>query len=313
MNDQERVDADDALATLGRHGKSFRFASLLMPKRDAEDAARLYTVCRHIDDLADESEPTARPAALARLARIRQELTAGAAVTDPLAVVLHQLAERRGIDLDAADHLISAMISDAERPALIEDSAALIRYCYGAAGSVGVMMAPLVDAPRHAQPFAVDLGLAMQMTNIARDIAEDAAMGRRYLPASWVDGLSPERILTGREEPTIRAIVSSAMARLLDLAECYYASAAEGIQAIPGRNRVAIRVAAVVYRQIGLELAATQHNWWQGRMRIGIAGKLRCTLSDTLGRRGIRPRGVPHDPLLHRVIAGRPGCAAAPE
>ncbi|WP_457807859.1 phytoene/squalene synthase family protein [Kushneria sp. EE4] len=298
---------DTAEAILARHGKSFRFASYFMERDDAHDAALLYMVCRELDDLADQDMPTEAENADAhrRLMAIRGELLAGAG-SDPLTQVLIDLQTRRGLDTRAAVALIDALIEDVRTPALIQDERDLMRYCYGVAGAVGVLMCPVVGADDSAVPHGIDLGLAMQMTNIARDVREDADMGRRYLPAEWIGHLGPEEI--ARADEGQREQVARAIDRLLTRAEAYYASAADGFNRIPGKNRRAIAVAADVYRAIGFRLRRERLAWWQGRVHVPLPGKMWLATRRLSGRGAIKGSDRQrHDADLHHHIADLPG------
>ena len=110
---------------------------------------------------------------------------------------------------------------------------------------------------------AIDLGIAMQLTNIARDVLEDAEMGRRYLPASWVGDLAPEQIVVLAKTPNDDAAVTvtNAVSRLLTLADAYYKSGIAGLSYLPLRAHISIAVAALVYRQIGVQLAQQNYPW----------------------------------------------------
>jgi phytoene synthase len=105
----------------------------------------------------------------------------------------------------------------------------------------------------------------MQLTNIARDVLDDARADRRYLPASWLD-LAPDEL--ARAGPATRAAAAPALLRLLDLAERYYASGFEGVVHLPPRARVAVAVAGAVYRAIGEELRARGGAYWLGRVVV---------------------------------------------
>ncbi|WP_106478429.1 phytoene/squalene synthase family protein [Phytohalomonas tamaricis] len=305
-----------AQQTLAKHGKSFWFASRFMDKRDARDAAQLYMVCRELDDLADQEmpDPAMNAQARQRLSTIRQQLIAGHG-SDVTANYLIDLAERRGLDLQAAVALIDALISDVDRPACIESDAELLDYCYGVAGTVGVMMCPVLGAPPRAVPHAIDLGIAMQMTNIARDVLEDATQGRRYIPGSWLGGRSAARLARCHAENCDNAedrdTTARAVERLLDHAERYYRSAADGFAYIPPKNRTAIRIAAEVYRGIGQRLRQRNHAWWQGRVYVPLSGKLWLATRTLSGRGDIQASGRDdHEGALHHHIAGRPGTNA---
>ncbi len=170
------------------------------------------------------------------------------------------------------------------------------------------MMSAILGASREATPQAINLGIAMQLTNVARDVLEDARHNRRYLPATWLptstEVLSPGQIVS---EPVHREAVSIAIRRLLDLADLYYASAAPGFAAIPARSRHAIRIAAAVYREIGVTVRANDVRWWQGRTHVPLPRKLRLASAVFFGRSDLE-RLPPTDlTLLHRIIADLPG------
>jgi phytoene synthase len=112
----------------------------------------------------------------------------------------------------------------------------------------------------------------MQLTNIARDVMEDAKMQRRYIPQDWVKGLSAAQIT--KSEIAERAVVQKAIQRLLQLAETYYQSGLAGLYYLPPRNRRAIAVAAFVYRDIGRKLLNNDCIYWQGRVMVPTSKKL---------------------------------------
>ncbi|MDP4823237.1 MAG: squalene/phytoene synthase family protein, partial [Aestuariivirgaceae bacterium] len=235
---------------LRRNGRSFHFASRFLGKRHGERAARLYALCRAIDDLADEAPDAAL--ADARLDLLSQAIAAGDNA-DPIASAALALHTDTGFPLGALQALISGVRSDLE-PVAIPDEAALVDYAYSVAGTVGLMMCSVldVDDPK-AAPFAVDLGIAMQLTNIARDVGADALLGRRYLPAIWVGDISPAMLSAPGGALEDSAII--AVKRTLQLAERYYESGEAGLGFLPPRARLAILTAARVYRAIGKRIA----------------------------------------------------------
>jgi len=263
-----QANTQPAAATMKLHGRSFWFASLFLPRQVASDAARLYAFCRSMDDLADIAVTQEKRDVLAA---VRQDLQRGAS-KDPIVADFLQLAHQYDLPTDAADWLVGTFLKDAETPMLIEDEKELVRYCYGVAGTVGLMMSPILGADRsRAGSAAVSLGVAMQMTNIARDVLEDAREGRRYLPAHWVQGTLPQQMIASAEN---RLHIASAINRLLDLADEYYALAATGFPLIPRRSRRGITIAAAVYREIGIVLREKNCAWWQGRVSVSQRRKL---------------------------------------
>jgi len=293
---------------LAKYGKSFYWASFFLNKDQAEKAARLYKFCRYVDDLADGDLPN-------KLDHL-QEIYSHLGANDPYSILDDSyaiqdkpqltdfllLAYQTGVPLSAARELLAGMISD-QNSVEIANEGELLRYCHAAAGTVGVMMSKILGCKdSNAQQFAVDLGIAMQLTNIARDVLEDAQMGRRYLPATWIN-LTPSSI--AKADNSIHGDVSLAIEQILNLAEKYYQSALIGIHMIPGRAKFTIAVALRLYRQIGIKLKRTGIRWWQGRTVVSKLTKLYLTLRALID---LIPRDIPrHKNALHQALKGRSG------
>lgn len=301
----QSTDAAAAAASLKRNGKTFWLASLLLPAQTAADATQVYAFCRKMDDLADEGGGME---AAQRLAEVRTELRTGRS-NDPVVRAFLQLAERCGLDLRAADCLLDVLGMDAARPVRIADQAELLRYCYGAAGTVGLMMASVLKADGVAAGIqAIDLGIAMQLTNIARDVQEDARAGRRYLPGSWLGDLAPERMGAQLPDKETMRLTKEAIRRVLLLADVFYASGALGFKAIPSKARTSIRFAAAAYRHIGVELARRGCDFSAGRVVLSLPVKLKLAagvLSGTTDLERLNPAGDLTE--LHAVFAQYPG------
>jgi len=164
-----------------------------------------------------------------------------------------------------------------------------------------------------ARAHAIDLGIAMQLTNIARDVLEDAEMDRRYIPGDWVNGAAPADIRKAALAPGstpesgVHADVTAAVVRLLDMAETFYTSGARGYRYLPWRAHLSIAIAARVYRQIGVQLRATGCAWHDGRQVTSKSTKLRCSLAAlaSLGGRFGASAGQ-HDGRLHLALRGLP-------
>jgi phytoene synthase len=151
----------------------------------------------------------------------------------------------------------------------------VMAYCWHVAGVVGVMMARVMgvfDAQvlRRAQ----DLGLAFQLTNISRDVVEDAENGRVYLPADWLIEAGLEPTPEAVADPKNRAAVHAVTARLLAVAEPYYDSARVGLRGLPFRSSMAIAAARGVYREIGRKVIRRGPGVWTGRVSVGKTMKL---------------------------------------
>jgi phytoene synthase len=286
-----------------RNGKSFYWASLFLGSALADRAARLYQFCRFVDDLADGDLPHR----LDSLEDIRAGLSDPqhpAVATIPELNAFIELANESNLPLNAARELLDGMLRD-QLPTALETEEQLLRYCHAVAGTVGLMMCRVLNCqhPR-ADSFAIDLGIAMQLTNIARDVLEDAQMDRRYLPAEWLGSThSPETI--ARAENNCHIPVSSAINHLLELADQYYASALLGIHLLPFRSRFSIIVALRVYRQIGRQLKAGGLQWWRGRTVVSKASKVCLSISSLVY---LIPKKAPdHKTSLHKHLKGLAG------
>ena len=303
MNNPVLPDSPAPKQVLARHGKSFYWASKFLGVELADRAARLYQFCRYVDDLADGDLPDRQES----LEDIRARLAGKELAAGPEIEAFIALANSNNIPLSAASELLDGMLSD-QNPTAVADEAELLRYCHAVAGTVGLMMCRVLNCeePR-ADSFAIDLGVAMQLTNISRDVLEDAKMGRRYLPASWAN-FTPAQIAKaglGDEDTDCREQVAHGIARLLDLSEQYYASALLGICLLPFRSRLSIAIALRVYRQIGWVLRRRNLAWWQGRVMVTGGEKALLSLRSLAD---LRPKKVPpHRTQLHQHLQGLAG------
>ncbi len=264
-----REMASVSLQALAAGSRSFHMASRFMAPNRRADAAALYAFCRMVDDAADDA-PTP-DVARAALDTIEGELWGRRPATTFMGHFL-EMAERRQVDLRHAQNLIEGVRSDLQEVRFTDDRQ-LVRYCYQVASTVGLMMCGVLGVrERVALPFAIDLGLAMQLTNICRDVKEDASLGRVYLPANRLAavGVASEDLLADRVD---RAALARVVEDLLALADVYYASADDGLRYIPLGPRLAITVASRVYRAIGHKLRRHGADAWAGRTVVGTAGK----------------------------------------
>lgn len=254
-------------AVLARHARSFRWAAAFLDRDRRDDAAVVYAFCRALDDTVDEGGDRSedRAAAASTLDAIEAALR-GQAPASPLCAAYLEVAARRGIPSWAATDLVEGMRSDLGDVTVRDDDALLV-YCYRVAGTVGVMMCGILGVrDRRALAHAIDLGIAMQLTNICRDVREDLARGRSYLPAARLRAGAPAE----RQEEGMRRVVLD----LLALADRYYESARRGMTFIPAAARLAIHVASVLYRAIGLGLRRRGGDAMAGRVTVSGSAKL---------------------------------------
>jgi phytoene synthase len=301
---------EHATETIKVGSKSFAAAARLFDAPTRRSVLMLYAWCRHCDDVVDGQElgfntaPREQADAAAKLEGLREQTRrayAGESMRDPAFAAFQEVALRhagvpRIAPRFACDHLAGfAMDVEGARYETINDT---LRYCYHVAGVVGLMMASIMGA---GQPYlldrACDLGLAFQLTNIARDIVEDARAGRCYLPAQWLReaGIPVDEVALPRH----RTALATVAARLVDHAEPYYDSALVGIAGLPLRSSWAIATARKVYRQIGVVVKRRGAHAWDERAGTSKVTKLRLlaegglqALASRLGgfNRAARPR-----------------------
>ena len=157
---------------------------------------------------------------------------------------------------------------------------------------------------KEAYLFAIDLGIAMQLTNIARDVLEDAKMGRRYIPGSWINNISPNAMIQGVNDNNteIFRTVSFGIKKLLNLAEKYYYSGTQGLIFLPLKTRIAISIASGVYRQIGIQLKLKNYCWYNGRQVTSNITKAKVTFFKIIEEFVRNKNQKNHDPELHKFL-----------
>jgi len=249
----------EARDTTRRVARTFSLACRLLPREVRDDVYRLYLVFRTLDDLVDFGDPRADD----RLAAV-EEWCAGAPPRSREAQLLAELDSRYALPRDALIDFCRGMRGDlAGTPIYTEDE--LNEYCYRVAGTVGVTMAALLgsDDLDGARPSAAALGMAMQRTNILRDIDEDLANGRIYLAQETIDRY-------GSFAPGQRAAL---LRDQIDRADALYR---EGIAGIPllHTGRRAIRAAAQMYREILRQIEREGYGRHAGRVVVPRSRKV---------------------------------------
>ena len=299
---------EHARGTIAAGSKSFAAASKLFDPVTRERAWLLYAWCRHCDDVADGQamggelgdvpDPVERISILrGRTATALSGQATGEPAFDCLGVVAaecrlppaHVEDVLAGFALDAADW----------RP---RSEADLHQYCYHVAGAVGVLMAVVMGVdPDDGDTLdrACDLGLAFQLANIARDVAEDARGGRCYLPLDWLvaEDMEPGQHMA----PWQRAGLVRVVARMCDRAERYEASARVGAARLPTRSRWAVLAAAGIYGDIARGVRARGAHAWDHREVTTRASKARW-----IARAAVQARRAP-------VPVGREGLWTRPQ
>jgi phytoene synthase len=285
------VDPNDLAAcrAMLRHGsQSFFAASLLLPARVRGPATALYAFCRQADDAIDNgADPQA---ALAELNARLDAAYAGSPHPHPADRAFAATVAAFGIPKALPAALIDGLGWDVEGRTY-DNVEALMDYAARVAGAVGVMMALIMGVRSPAAlARAADLGVAMQLTNIARDVGEDATAGRLFLPLDWLAqaGIDPAAFL---RDPRSSPEVSGLVQKLLAEAEALYARAKAGIGMLPLGARLGIGAAHRIYAAIGQKIADAGYDSVTRRARVSGREKL------LLVCRAAAAIAVPSDPL----------------
>jgi phytoene synthase len=251
-------------------------ASRLLPPEKRRSARALYAFCRVTDDLVDErSNTNTEDRSLTRTALEdwrRLSLSPHSHVKDPIVVAWTDTRARYHIPQTYAEQLIAGVAQDLDRDRYdtFEDLSA---YCYSVASTVGLMSMCIIGFEgRSAIPYAVKLGVALQMTNILRDVGEDWRSGRLYLPQEELDayGLSEDDIAVGRVDERWRAFMRFQIERNRQI----YAESWPGIALLDPDGRFSIAAAADLYRGILDDIEAHDYNVFNRRAYVNTLGKL---------------------------------------
>lgn len=280
------------------HSRTFSLAAYLLPRSVQMSVATLYLYCRRVDSIADQRVlEVGRERALQEVKDVRDRLDATLAGHPPSnAVLWRRLAEvheQSSLPRGPMYELIDGAIWDLEdRPVCSE--ADLIDYSNLVGGSVGAMMLPfLASSDRHEalEPAARRLGIAMQITNIVRDVGEDIEeLDRVYLPQRWLNehDVSVDALREGRVAGEYPAMLERAM----EAAEQRYRESFEGVAALPFRSRYGIRAAARMYREIMNEVRANAYDNLNHRAYVSFRRKLSLLFYDGYERRKDRLSGT---------------------
>lgn len=252
--------------------RTFYYGSLFLPREKRRAAWALYAFCRIADDIADERDLYPNP--LTDLARWREALLATYA-GHPRGPVMRAWADtltRFAVPLQPALDLLTGVEMDLTG-ATYHSFDDLRLYCYRVAGTVGLLMAPILGyRDEAALAAAVDLGIAMQLTNILRDLAEDAARGRLYLPAEEMAafGYTRAELERGAITPAFVHLMRFQIAR----AEDYYQRGLRGVRLLDGDAQLAIALSGSLYRAILDRIRCCRYDVFSRRIHIATAGKL---------------------------------------
>lgn len=290
-----------AEAVTAEWAKSFYFASRFLPVAKRHAVFAIYDYCRHADNLVDERG--SRPVSLVReelrsLSDLVTSLHAGQAPADPRWLALFDTLRRHPVPLVPLLELLDGVATDLE-PVAMPDFASLHTYCRQVAGGVGLMLGPVLGARSNGfDELGVGLGVAMQLTNVLRDVREDLDHGRVYLPADElaVWGLSRADLEARRLTPLLREFLKFQVLR----ARAYFDAADAVVPLFPDDgSRLTVRLLQRTYAGILDQIQKRDYDVFRGRTYVPFASKLVI-----LGRAMVRERlGEPRRVVRHAGLA----------
>lgn len=247
-----------------QHSKSFYVATLLLPKAKRQAIRVLYAFCRESDDLVDEatSDPRAPFERWVKHANMDQSTTG-----NPILVAWQDLYMRYALSAEIVSDLLQGIHMDLSinRYATFSE---LELYCYRVAGTVGLLSMQIIGHKPHADEYAIKLGVALQLTNILRDVGEDAQRGRIYIPLDELKEyhLTADELLTACQNPHSRTTLcqdprwQGLMQFQIQRARRFYQEAWPGIALLERDGRYAVAAAATLYQAILAKIEANHYD-----------------------------------------------------
>lgn len=283
-----------------RYAKTFYFASHALPPEKREASYALYSFCRYVDNIADEASDLEAARGLLDVVRRRVEEIYDAGHWGSRWAILRETIERYGIPKEFLLDLIVGVEMDLAGTHC-STFAELRKYCYHVASVVGLMMARILQPDTDdALPYAEDLGTAMQLTNILRDVAEDYGMRRIYLPGDELEewGITDDVLSGQKVTPAFRAFMQFNVAR----ARAFYRKAEPGIRSLPDDgSRFCVRLMSTLYERILDSIEANGYDVFTHRAHVPFHQKLRVAAGIALHHQGspysfwMRRRGMRSD------------------
>ena len=263
----------NSFADLKREGKSFYWASFFLPRNSKIKAGILYSICRHFDDVADKNSKDQTSYLKKSIEEIKRNKK------NKVNIFL----KKNKIDNYIFIDLIEGLILD-QKKIRIKNKDELIQYSYHVAGTVGLMMSKIIGVKdRKAAQSAIDLGIGMQLTNIARDVYEDSKMERIYLPAEWIPNISLKNLTNLNESNSQKdEKILNAIHKVISLSEKFYKNGFAGLKYIPISSRLGIFIAANVYRGIGIKIKSNKKKYLRERVYLNFFEKSFITIKSVL-------------------------------
>ena len=277
---------------LRKEGKSFYWASFFLPKTSKKNAGILYSICRYFDDIADKNSEDKTTYLKTLINEIRNNQN------NKVNLFLQKNKINNLILID----LIEGLILD-QKQIKIQNKEELIKYSYHVAGTVGLMMSKIIGVKHEkAAQSAIDLGIAMQLTNIARDVYEDSKMKRIYIPANWIPNISLKNLNSFNDISSEKnERISNAILKLISLSEKFYENGFAGLKYIPLSTRLGIYIAANVYKGIGTKIKSNKKKYIRERVYLNSLEKILITVKSILLFSFIPLRSYKYQKIRHNL------------
>ena len=263
---------NDKNLTLKYRAKTFYFASVFLPRKVKKDIENLYIFCRYLDDLGDDLN--LRKVESFKKLRIIKDQIKKKESTFPVVRNFINIMIKHKINKSVPIELIKGIEYDLRGKVNVKTSEQLIKYCYQVAGTVGFMFCKIINVSDQKMILGgIQLGIAMQLTNISRDVAEDLKMNRIYIPKSmrnYKDN-DKEKILSNSN---IKMRISKDLLVLLKLADLFYENAWSSIYILKKKYGIPISIAAELYRRIGKKIEYKKGNIWRERIYVNFFEKV---------------------------------------
>ena len=258
---------------LRKEGKSFYWASFFLPKYYKKNAGILYSICRYFDDIADKYSEDQTIYLKNSIEEIKTNKN------NKVNIFLQKNKINNLIFID----LIEGLILD-QKKIRIQNKEELVKYSYHVAGTVGLMMSKIIGVKhKKAARSAIDLGIGMQLTNIARDVYEDSKMKRIYLPANWIPDISLKNLTDLHNKSSEKdERISNAIHKVIGLSDKFYVNGFAGLKYIPLSTRLGIFIAANIYRGIGIKIKSNKKKYLRERVYLNLLEKSLITLKSIL-------------------------------
>ena len=288
----------DSRQIIKQNGKSFYWASKFLGKDYIDPIYSIYEMCRKLDDIVDEQS---KEASIKEIGLLKKDLTKEN--LQQKFESLKRLDDDQFPQIKYFEEFILGQESDINfiQPKSINE---LLRYCYRVAGVVGLMVCDAVNIKdENLKFFAIDLGIAMQLVNIVRDIQEDALRGRVYIPENLIGAVSASDILI---KPDLITKVEQEKLRILNIADKYFNSANYAIKFLPKEVSMAFGLASNLYQGIGKKIIKKEQPFTNGRVYLNGPEKLFHTLKFLIKNKKNKNYQPVHNNMLHLPIKNSP-------